>query len=64
MTFYEVLTGLHHTECKVAEQMIAYLNELDHGPAFEEMMRDAIDRAYVLGEVIDNLPVEIAEREI
>lgn len=65
MTFYEVLQAIQHTQCKVAEQLIQLLDKPeDRGPAFERMMREAIDRTYVLGEIIDGLPVELAEKEI
>jgi len=66
MTFYEVLLQVQHTQCDVAKDEIAYLDEprREPMPAYRQIMQEAIDRCYVLGEVIDNLPVEIAEREI
>lgn len=66
MTFYEVLVQEQHFSCEVAIDEIAYLDEplRERMHCFRQMMQEAIDRCYALGEVIDNLPVEIAEREI
>ena len=66
MTFYEVLTHEQHSACEVAIDEIAYLEEprRERMPCYRKIMQEAIDRCYVLGEVIDNLPVDIAEREV
>ena len=66
MTFYKVLVHEQHTACEVAIDEIAYLDEprRERMPCYRKIMQEAIDRCYVLGEVIDNLPAEIAEREV
>lgn len=63
MTFYEVLLDEQHSCCNVAETEIW---EYAKNPmrCYRRIEQTSIDRAYVLGEIIDNLPVELAEREV
>ena len=63
MTAYEVAVYAHHIECGVVDSMYGKPDNLKDKYSFEAV-GEAIDRAYVLGLMIDAMPVELAEREI
>ena len=61
-TFYEVLVELQSSACNIAKSEIAD-NYMDN-PRLCGLAQESIDRAYVLGELIDSMPVELAERKV
>jgi hypothetical protein len=62
MTFYEVLVQVQSSMCNVAKSEIA--DDYMDNSSLRDIAQRSIDIAYVLGEVIDNLPVGLAEREV
>ena len=64
MTAYEHAVYQHHLTCQLASAWDRDLNNNPTNSLFKEMLAREIDRAYVLGLMIDSMPVELAEREI
>ena len=68
MTAYQIAIEMQSLFCSMAERSIEDLDaqELSRPTVahYERMMRRDIDRAYVLGLMIDSMPVELAEREV
>lgn len=65
-TFRDILLDSQHIACEVCEAEIRTLDNPLRStmPTFKEMMRESIDRAYVLGELIDILPPKILDRTV
>jgi hypothetical protein len=61
-TFYEILVELQSSACNIAKSEIA--DDYMDNPRLRGIAHDSIDRAYVLGEIIDSMPVELAERKV
>ena len=67
MTFYEVACRAQSIYVDVAEASIkdGYMEKTgDDNKYYRATVQEQIDRAYVLGLMIDSMPVELAEKEI
>ena len=63
-TAYEVAKYLHHVLCESGEAAYARLNSGHALAADDWLTQDYTDEAYVLGLMIESMPVELAEKEI
>ena len=69
MKLYEVALEMHHTTCMLVESQMAdnmLRDRQNETPsrALMEVEHLFIDRAYVLGLMIDAMPAELADMEI
>lgn len=62
MTYRDVLLRLHNSTCNVAQSEIndGYMEK----PYLYDIVQETILFSFVLGEVIDSLPEEIANKEV
>ena len=58
MTVYEALVAAQHDACEKAETMSHYYS------SDSKVADDLIDRAYLLGLAIDNIPADVANMEV
>ena len=64
MTFYEKACWIQHIACGMVESVCERVDTDKEQFSDHILLGDYIDECYVLGLMIDNMPVELAEREI
>ena len=64
MTFYEVACYEQHLDCVSVDRYYEGGENDDPSPSMRQIFQGAVDRAYVLGLMIDAMPVELAEKEV
>lgn len=63
MTFYEVACRAQSLVCQVAEDSYECNYHIRNG-VLRQILQEQVDRAYVLGLMIDAMPLDLAEREV
>lgn len=70
MTAYEIARKVQSTSCRMADSYMADIVKAEKEDdmimvnTWTELWQASIDSAYVLGLMIDAMPVELAEREV
>ena len=65
MTVYEALVQAQHDSCNMAERFgLVFEQEPEMMEASLYLEQQYIDRAYLLGVAIDNLPADVASMEV
>jgi len=65
MTVYEALVRAQHEACEEVDTLYKIIEGSVFGTEkYENDVQSQIDRAYLIGVAIDNLPVDVASREV
>lgn len=62
-TVYEIALEYHHELCGIAEKDLRDYGHLE-SKCLREIEQEAIDRCYIIGLMIDSMPVELAEKRV